>query len=177
MSSEGELKKYHRALALYCLQLAGKAQTTGDLAELMQTVALAELHTAECWKRIDAAKVSGTLKSLTVAGLTKKAEPVRNGRQGRDQERWELVIPEQALQHPVYPLPDCPADEEPPPPRSHPQQLQAAMMAPDPYAHLSREQLLALVSAQDDLADIINRFTDELGGWKRRTRSALAAFE
>ena len=173
MIIESDLKQYHRALALYCLQSAGKPLTAGDLAEYMQTVALASMHDEPCWKRIDAGKVAGTLKSLTAAKLAVKAEPVSNVRAGRMQERWEI-----AVDVPPQEVPDCPAPAADV--LAGVFQLKASpaasprLQALDPYEHLSREQLLALLKLQDELSGVVAGFQRELDAWKDRARNVLA---
>lgn len=171
MISSEDLKVYHRELALYCLQSSDQPLTSGECAELMQTTALNAMHDDLCWKRIDAGKVAGTLKALANAGHALKAAPVRNGRLGRDQERWQ-----QNHESARAALPECPAEAQAhaPAPASCPQNLSPALGS-DPYQHLTREQLLAVVRIQDEVCEIAARFTLELEAWKNRARVSLAA--
>lgn len=159
-----DLKQYHRDLALYCLQSADEPMTSGECAELMQTTALSAMHDEPCWKRIDAGKVAGTLKALTNSGQAVKVEPTHNARAGRLQERWVIA---KGLERVA--LPECPFQERP----------QAIVpiktQSVDPYAHLTREQLLALVQVQDEASQIVAEFEMRLNAWKVRARTLLAS--
>ncbi|MGH8028036.1 MAG: hypothetical protein ACREO0_15055 [Pseudoxanthomonas sp.] len=163
MINEADLKQYHRALALYCLQTASEPMTAGDCAELMQTTAMGAMHADPCWKRIDAGKVAGTLKALTNQGFVMKAPQAKNARAGRMQERWviDAATPRQAL-------PDCPDFAPPATPK-------AAPVAADPYDGLSRAQLLALLQVHGDIAECIARFKAELASIENRALGLLAA--
>lgn len=164
-----DLKLYHRELALYCLQSSDQPLTSGECAELMQTTALGAMHEDLCWKRIDAGKVAGTLKALVNSGQALKATPLHNGRQGRPQERW---VQNHASARVA--IPECPAEESAVPPAANPQTLSASV-GTDPYQHLTRQQLLAVVRIQDEACDIAARFMRELDAWKDRARVSLAS--
>lgn len=167
MISPEALKLYHRELALYCLQSSDQPLTSGECAELMQTTALSAMHEDLCWKRIDAGKVAGTLKALVNAGHAIKADPLHNARQGRPQERWV-----QNHDSPRALIPECPAERQAPPPASNPQSLSPALGA-DPYQHLTREQLLALLQLQDDALCIAAGFKAAIEAWQERARGFL----
>lgn len=173
MINAEQLKQYHRQLALYCLQSVGEPLTAAEVAELMQTTALNSMHADQCWQRIDAGKAAGTLKALFNAGSVLEAPPVRNARQGRDQARWAQNPDSERAE-----LPECPG-EAPQATVAQPglPEVLAPSIGADPYSHMSRTQLVALVTAQDELDALLNRFTGELAEWKQRTRVALAVLE
>lgn len=163
MINNEDLKLYHRQLALYCLQSTDQPLTSGECADMMQTAALNAMHDEPCWKRIDAGKVAGTLKALVNSGAALKADPARNARAGRDQERW--------TQNPIaerVDLPECPGESEPPP-------RAQVLVASDPYQHLSREQLVAMMLVHDELGVAIANFKSELNDIEQRARRQLAA--
>lgn len=157
MINQDELRQYHRHAAMYVLQ-SSQGMTAAEAHEAVTGLALANGHPKEC-ASISPAGVAGILRTLQNEGVAVQGGARQNTRQGRSEPTWRLA-------HGAQPLL--------PPPAPVGRTGRGAVPGQDPLAHLSREQLMAMILVGDELSAATARFQAEVEGIKDRARLLLA---
>ncbi len=154
-----EDRQYLQQLALYCLHRAGSEQTAAFLAEYMAELALSEGHAK---LHLSANQVLGVLRTLERVGDVRKGDGAHNTRNGRAEPTWRPVL----AWDPKFPMPDAPEPDAQP---------AAGATGPDPFAHMTREQLIALVQVHDDISSCVAGFRNDVRDLVSRFESDLLA--
>ncbi|WP_339827061.1 hypothetical protein [uncultured Arenimonas sp.] len=171
-----ELSAYRQQLALCALRRLGKgAHTTGEVAEMMGTLALADGHPPAAWRWISPAAVAAHLRDLRNRGLALAGDPPRGGAY-RAETTWQPAEPD-----PRAPLPAPPDDGETP--GAGPDPLlsmgqgssKPAAPSTSPYTELTQPQLVVLLEVNDRLLGTFARFVNDLVAETARARRDLAA--
>lgn len=157
-----QIRQYRRDLALAVLSNQSGPISAAQVCQSMEALSRAELHPEACWRGLDAPEVAGILRSLEAQGQVEKEEGAHhNTRHGRPEPGWELAAPNG--DYPVPPEPDLR-------PRA------AAAQAPaDEFSGLSRAELVALLTANNDLLLTVSKFLEDISAAKIRARQQLAA--
>lgn len=159
MINQDELRQYHRQATMYVLQ-SSQSMTAAEAHEAVTGLALAKGHPKEC-AAISPAGVAGVLRSLQNEGIAVRGPARQNTRHGRSEPTWRLEDGLQMIQPPTAPGR-----------RSGAAPANAA--GQDPLAHLSREQLMAMILVGDELSAATARFQAEVEGIKDRAKVILA---
>lgn len=152
-----EDREYLQQLALYCLHRNQAEQTAAFLAEYMAELALSEGHAK---LHLSANQVLGILRTLERLGEVKKGDGAHSTRNGRAEPTWRPVLAWDLK----FPMPEAPEPEE---------HAATAAAGLDPFAHMSREQLIALVQGHDDISSCVAGFRNDVRDLVSRFESDL----
>lgn len=184
-----ELSIYRQQLVLCALRRLGAgAHTTGEVAELMGSLAQADGHPPAAWRWISPATVAAHLRDLRTRGLAAPGDKPRSGG-SRTETTWQPAAPD-----PRAPLPAAPDEIGLSTPGAVPgggpaprlgvgstlssRQGRGKATAADPaspYADLSQSQLVVLLEVNDRLLGTFSRFVTDLMAETARARRDLAA--
>ncbi len=159
MINQEELRQYHRHATMYVLQ-SSQGMTAAEAHEAVTGLALAKGHPKEC-ASISPAGVAGILRTLQNEGAAVRGSARPNTRHGRSEPTWRLQAGSPPIQSPSAPGGRSGASA-------------GASGGQDPLAHLSRDQLMAMILVGDELSAATARFQAEVEGIKDRARVILA---
>jgi hypothetical protein len=156
---------YRRQLAAYALSRSTAPVTAAELADVMIELAQAEGHPKAAWRSLNAMAVVHMMRAAEKDGAVERAEPRRNSANARSEPTFMWVGG--TVQMPVAP------EEEtagPPP---------LTLTPPDPveetpFDAMSREQLLAVAKAQNEMLEFVADFTTSMREVRIRISRQLA---
>ncbi|MDR1076383.1 MAG: hypothetical protein LBL59_08850 [Xanthomonadaceae bacterium] len=152
-----QLRTYHRELALHCLG-QGEAQTVADVHDSMIAAAESLRHPRAC-AEISVAGVAGILRELANRGLVQRGPMKWNSRNGRDEVTW---WPTELANMPAE-VPAAPGTIVP----------TSQTGSADPFSHMSREQLAAVLLMGDELGELVADFVRRVDEIKARAMAVL----
>lgn len=143
-----DVKVYRRELLLCCLNRIGAPSTAAEVAEYAFSLAAGDGHPRDAFSGLNPQMVAGILRGMEQAGTIQRGESRYDTSKGRDQPRWCVLNRDSR-----YPLPLPPDDDEPP-------QKEQRAEPRSPYDSLTRDQMIALLQVQDDIAAVAARLRE-----------------
>lgn len=168
------IRGYRQGFVLAILRRGHEAMTAGDIAETFATMALQEGHPEDYWRGATPASVAGHLRALEQAGEVAREGDRRNQRNGRPEPLWK---PANGYDN-HHPFPDHPQAAGPQPTQRRnaaPEPAASMGSRTSPYEHLSKAQLLTLLSVHDEISAAAHRFLADIRDITVRGRRELAA--
>ena len=148
-------REFVRAVLTRCPPRQG--MNVGEIAEAIQTLAMAEGHPRECWATTDAGVVTGVITSLLAEGV------IRVSSIGAGTKRDTIVY---WLPHPI-----CGFNGIPEPPNQDEEDEEEPRVDLD---KLERRQVRALLEVGDEVSELMAEFQQKMNDMRERIRARLA---
>ncbi|MGH8080379.1 MAG: hypothetical protein ACREP7_07380 [Lysobacter sp.] len=156
-----QLKIYRQDFALCVLLRNGRPMTASEVSEHIQVLGPGEGHAEEAWKGCTPPVIAGALRTLELRSAVKKGESRPNNRLGRPEPTWSPVAAYD--RNTAIPFPPSETDD-----------VDVSLAGASDYKDKTRQELIALLVAHDQMVSPLIRFLRELEEARMRALSTLA---